>query len=196
MKRLARRARQVISVIALLAVLLLAALAIVRECAPEWELPIRPSAAQWVKKNGSWLASGTHRAELEALADKLMQEYAERAIKLPVAKFSNGGRELPVHRLPPKFRERGGGFGEPQVFVRLDSQSSPTVLVISWGHMRRSVFVFREPPAKPPRGSSVRQVGSRVFVIAYEIPDPQTCKVQHECDGGKPQHSSTAEQQE
>lgn len=133
------------------------------------EVVTEPSAPGWVRANGEWLTSSSAGREIEQLADRLMMEYSDAAVRLPDAEFSNGGRALPSHRIPEKFRSRGGAFGEPEVFVRLDAESKPAVLVLSWGHLRRALLVFQKAPRDPPRGSSVYRASDRTFVVAYEV---------------------------
>lgn len=135
---------------------------------PTWEFLSEPTAEEWVQLNASWLASTSAGTELEALADQLMKVHDQDALELPEAEFSNHGRALPVERLPAKFRERGGGYGEPQLFVRLDANSKPELLIVSWGHMRQSIFVYRTPPTVPPRGFAVRAASARTYVVADE----------------------------
>lgn len=127
-----------------------------------------PSFAEWVEMTADWLASTSAGTELEGLADHLMKEHDQDALELPEAEFSNGGRALPVERLPAKFRERGGGFGEPQLFIRLDANSRPELLVVSWGHTRQAILVYRKPPTVPPRGFAVRAASARTYVVADE----------------------------
>lgn len=127
-----------------------------------------PSAAEWVKMTADWLASTSAGPELEALADHLMKEHDQDALELPEAEFSLGGRALPIKRLPAKFRERAAGYGEPQLFVRLDANSKPELLIVSWGHLRQAILVYRKRPAKPPRGFSVRAASARTYVVADE----------------------------
>ena len=135
---------------------------------PAWEFLSEPTAEEWVQLSANWLASTSAGPELEALADRLMKEHDPNALELPEAKFSNHGRALPVERLPAKFRERGGNFGEPQLFVRLDPNAKPEVLVVSWGHRRQAILVYRKEPAEPPRGFSVRAATARTYVVADE----------------------------
>ena len=122
----------------------------------------------WAQRNRKWLTGTSAGTELEALARGLMDEYDDRATGLPEAPFSNGGRELPLELLPVKFQERGGAYHEPQLFLRLDAQSKPEVLVISWGHLREAIMVFREPPTTPPRGTLVERATGRIFVVVNE----------------------------
>lgn len=129
---------------------------------------VEPTATEWVERTADWLASTSSGTELEGLADRLMKEHEKNALELPKAEFSNGGRALGVSQLPAKFRERGGIFGEPQVFLRLDASSKPAVLVVSWGHVRSGILVYRHPPAVPPRGFSVRAASARIYVLADE----------------------------
>ena len=67
-----------------------------------------------------------------------------------------------------KFRERGGGYGDPQLFLRLDANSRPELLVVSWGHTRQAILVYRTPPAEPPRGFAVRAASASTYVVADE----------------------------
>jgi len=135
---------------------------------PAWKELSQPTAEEWVQLNANWLASTPAGPELEGLADQLMKEHEQDAVDLPVAKFSKGGRALPVERLPAKFRERGGTFGKPQLFVRLDTNSKPEVVVVSWGHTRRTILVYRKPPGVPPHGFAVRAASARTYVVADE----------------------------
>jgi hypothetical protein len=164
MRRPKKRSVAIILVVAALA----ASLVAVRAC--------DPPAARWAETNGDWLASTSAGLDLEALADRLMNEYDGTAIGLPEAEFSDGGRALPPAQLPAKFRERGGLFGQPQLFVRLDANSKPAVLVVSWGHLRRAILVFRKPPPEPPNGFWVRRVGDRTYVVVEEGDRGQDCK--------------------
>lgn len=148
--------------------LAISALMLVLYVVPAWTLLSEPTAEEWVQLNANWLASTSAGPDLEALADRLMKEHAQDAIELPEAEFSSGGRALPVDRLPAKFRERGGSYGEPQLFVRLDANSRPKVLVVSWGHTRQAILVYRTPPAEPPGGLAVRAASARTYVVANE----------------------------
>ena len=151
-----------------LAGLAVAGLAVVLYVVPTWSFLSQPAGEKWVETTASRLASTTAGAELETLADQLMEQHDQDALGLPEAEFSNGGRALPAERLPAKFRESGGIFTKPQLFVRLDADSKPEVLVVSWGHLRHGIFVYRAPPSEPPRGLSVRAASARTFVVAKE----------------------------
>lgn len=151
-----------------LGTLAVSVLIVVLYVVPTWKFLREPTAEEWVQLNASWLASTSAGPELEALADHLMKEHDQDALELPEAEFSNGGRALPVERLPAKFRERGGRFGEPQLFVRLGANSRPEVLVVSWGHTRQAILVYRKPPTVPPRGFAVRAASARTYVVADE----------------------------
>jgi len=145
-----------------------AGLIVVLYIAPALKVLSEPTSEEWVQITANWLASTSAGPELEGLADQLMKEYEHGAVDLPDAEFSNGGRALPVGRLPAKFIGRGGRFREPQLFVRLDTNSKPHVLVVSWGHTRQAILVYRERPTVPPGGLAMRAATARTYVVAEE----------------------------
>jgi hypothetical protein len=171
-----RFTRKEVLAVSLVAAVSLAALASAsRTCAPIWRyVEETGGAARWVRSTADWLSSTSAGIELEGLADELMKEYHETARALPEAEFSNRGRALPLERLPKKFRDRGGDFYDPQVFVRLDANAKPKVLAVSWGHLRQVILVFRKPPVDPPDGFRVRRVSRRTYVVADET-DRNNC---------------------
>ena len=127
-----------------------------------------PGATQDVNDTADTLSSSGGSQELQDLADKLMAEYAPLAPTLPEAAFGRG-RSLPVERLPITFRQMGGSFGDnPDLVLRLDSANVPTSVVISWGHLRHAIIVYKQPPTNPPEGFFVRRVTDRIFVVAGE----------------------------
>lgn len=75
-----------------------------------------------------------------------MSEEGPTSLALPEEPFS-GGRSLAVEKLPVKFRQLGGLFGDhPDLVMRVSDLGSPTEIVVSWGHMRRVIIVFASPP--------------------------------------------------
>lgn len=128
-----------------------------------------PGATQGVNDAADALTTANWDEELTVLADQLMDEYGAIASTLPEAEFSSG-YSLPLDRLPPKFYELGGSFRhDPDLILRLDDTiSTPTAIVLSWGHMRHAIIVYAKPPSVPPQGFFVRQVSDRIYVIANE----------------------------
>jgi hypothetical protein len=105
-------------------------------------------------------------AELQDVSDRLMSEVGTTSSALPEEPFS-GGRSLAIEKLPVKFRQLGGLFGDhPDLVLRASDLGSPTEIVVSWGHMRQAIIVFASPPQDTPEGFFVRKVSDRIYVVA------------------------------
>jgi hypothetical protein len=107
-------------------------------------------------------------AELQELGDKLISEFGPISSTLPDAPFSKG-KSIPLDRLPQKYRELGGLFGNhPDLIFQPEDNGTPRAIIISWAHMRKSITIFFKPPASPPRGFFVRKLNNRIYVVAGE----------------------------
>lgn len=126
-----------------------------------------PGATQWVNDTADKIVSSGWTAELQEVSSRLMSEFGLVSATLPEEGFS-GGRSIPLERLPLKFRELGGSYGEPDLALQTKEDGSPVALVVSWGHMRQAILIFASAPLNPPRGFFVRKVDDRIYVVANE----------------------------
>ena len=133
---------------------------IVRWCLGE------PGATQWVNDTADKIISSAWSTELQELADRLLSEFTPLAPTLPDEPFSRG-RSIPLDRLPLKYRQLGGFFGDrPDLVLRTSDNGSPPSLVVSWGHTRRAILIFASRPPSAPQGFFVRKVNDRIYVVA------------------------------
>lgn len=133
---------------------------IVRWCLGE------PGATQWVNDTADKLISSAWSAELQELTDRLLSEFTPLAATLPVEQFSRG-RSITLDKLPRKYRQLGGIFGDhPDLVLRTGDNDTPASLVVSWGHTRQAIMIFASHPPLAPRGFFVRKVNDRIYVVA------------------------------
>jgi hypothetical protein len=126
-----------------------------------------PGATQWVNDTVDKIMYSGETAEIEDLADRLMREFGPESPQLPKEPYSDD-RALPLDRLPAKYRKLGGLFGDPDLILKVDEKGIPTAVIISWGHMRRSITIFSAPPPTLPQGFFARELNSRIYVVAGE----------------------------
>jgi hypothetical protein len=71
--------------------------------------------------------------------------------------------------MPVKYRRLGGDFGDhPDLVLQVNKDGVPIAVIISWGHMRRSITVFSKPPSAAPQRFFVRKLNDRIYVVAGE----------------------------
>ncbi len=130
-----------------------------------------PGATQWVNDTVDQITYSQETAELQDIGDRLISEFGPISSTLLEEPYSvySGGKTIPLDKLPVKYRQLGGMFGDhPDLVLHMNKDSVPMAVIISWGHMRQSITIFSKPPSPPPQGFFVRKLNDRVYVAAGE----------------------------
>jgi hypothetical protein len=130
-----------------------------------------PGSTQWVNDTVDQVTYLQETAELQDIGDRLISEFSPISSTLSEETYSvySGGKSIPLDKLPIKYRQLGGMFGDhPDLVLQVNKDGVPIAVIISWGHMRRSITIFSKPPSPPPQGFFVRKLNDRVYVVAGE----------------------------
>ena len=127
-----------------------------------------PGATRLVNEDADWLLMSGNAADLEAVADAIQVEFGDHPERLGTTRLGRPGL-VPIDRLPSKFRGLGGYFKSSlEVVLETETPAHAARLVLMWGNGRHQVVVYGSAPTFKPRGFAVREVTSRVHVVANE----------------------------
>jgi len=127
-----------------------------------------PGATQWVNDTVDRITYLQETSELQEIGDRLISEFGPIRATLLEEPYA-GGKSIPPDKLPVKYRELGGMFGDhPDLVLQMNEDGAPMAVVISWGHMRQSITIFSKPPSPLPQGFFVRKLNDRIYVAAGE----------------------------
>ena len=130
-----------------------------------------PGATQWVNDTVDQVTYLQETVELQDIGDRLISEFGPISSTLLEEPYSvySGGKSIPLDNMPVKYRQLGGVFGDhPDLVLQVNKDGVPIAVIISWGHMRRSITIFSKTPSAAPQGFFVRKLNDRVYVVAGE----------------------------
>jgi hypothetical protein len=154
----AKRSNKVVFAILVMAILM----------ASVWLFFQEPSATQGVNNAADLILAADWDDDLTELADVLLIEFQSPPTDAPQAFM--GGFLISIDKLPKQYLQLGGSFAysEPEFVFRPGDQQEPDRIVLDWAHMRHAVIIYAEPPQHSPTGFHVRQVSTRIYVVANE----------------------------